>query len=117
PAHGRRITLARPEPPASARPERRGAGRRRAGGGGGGTAARGGGGLRRLGGTVLIGAAAEAPGAGEGPFTRSRIELSCGRSMDRARLVTMKSPARTVVARESTFAEPRGPKAVWVAPP
>ena len=45
-----------------------------------------------------------------GPFTRSRIELSCGRSMDRARLVTMKSPARTVVARDRTFADPRGPR-------
>jgi hypothetical protein len=70
-----------------------------------------------LAGTVLIGAAADAPGAGEGPFTRSRIELSCGRSMDRARLVTMKRPARMVVARERTFADPRGPKAVWVPPP
>ena len=34
-----------------------------------------------------------------------------------ARLVTMKRPARIVVARESTLAEPRGPKAVCVPPP
>jgi hypothetical protein len=32
-------------------------------------------------------------------------------------LVTMNMPARIVVMRESTLAEPRGPKAVWVTPP
>ncbi len=65
------------------------------------------------------GAAADAPadGLGDGAVTWSRNELSCGRSIDRARLVTMNSAARMVVARESTLAEPRGPKAVWVPPP
>jgi hypothetical protein len=62
-------------------------------------------------------AGAEADGVGLGPFTRSRIELALGRSIERPRLVTMNRAARMVVARERTLAEPRGPKAVWVPPP
>jgi hypothetical protein len=49
--------------------------------------------------------------------TWSRTPLRPGRIMERARLVTMKTPARIVVALESTVADPRGPKAVWVPPP
>lgn len=47
----------------------------------------------------------------------SRTEPEDGRRIVSARLVTMKRPARIVVARERTLAEPRGPKAVWVPPP
>src|SRR5204863_7382863 len=60
-----------------------------------------------------------AAGAGDdcGVCTWSRMELDRGGSIERARLVIMKTPARMVVARDSTLAEPRGPKAVWVPPP
>src|SRR6185503_11246376 len=74
-------------------------------------------------GAVAAGAAgtgrALAAGAGEadGVCTWSRNELLLGRSIERARLVIMKRPARIVVALDRTLADPRGPKAVWVPPP
>ena len=54
-------------------------------------------------------------GAAEGTWSRS--EPVWGRSIVRARLVIMNTPARIVVARDRTLAEPRGPKAVCVPPP
>jgi len=62
---------------------------------------------------------ADAAGLGEatGAATLSRMEPCRGLTSDNPRLETMKSPARMVVARESTLADPRGPKAVWVPPP
>jgi hypothetical protein len=62
----------------------------------------------------------DAVGLGEalvGAGTVSRMLPWRGRTSERPRLVTMKSPASTAVARESTLAEPRGPKAVWLPPP
>ncbi len=53
-----------------------------------------------------------------GSATWSSTPLAVPRRMiDSARLVTTKTPARIVVARDSTVAEPRGPKAVCVPPP
>src|SRR5262249_18577707 len=62
-------------------------------------------------------ATGEAVAAGAGPWTESRTELLCGLRMESARLVTMKSPARIVVAPDSTLAGPRGPNAGCVPPP
>src|SRR5262249_3533088 len=58
-----------------------------------------------------------ATGEGTAPGTRSSTDDSLGLTSDSPKLVTMKAPARIVVARDSTLAEPRGPKAVWVPPP
>ena len=52
----------------------------------------------------IVSGAAASVGAGGVP-TRSSTELEPGRTIESARLVTMKRPARMVVARDRTLAD------------
>jgi hypothetical protein len=67
-----------------------------------------------LGGEAFAGAG-DALAAAAGRRSSTERELGC--VFESVRLVIMKTAPRIVVARERTFAEPRGPNAVWVPPP